>query len=297
MRSNNIFDLVEKNYNLKDEVEKISYYVYNDNFFCKRRFNELTEQNEYALNYNFIEICEDYLFEYLPNVGTCLSLSEFSERANARIIYTESGIDRESLLNFIELIENFLFIYNKRKNILFKKHNIHYYDKSYKNLMFLLSEIENKLGVSKKVLNNKVVLCDNDYKLCEVVNEIDNIDVGFELIKYKRERLNSKEKRKVLKQLDIFLEPLIDEIVNTKEKSSIIYKMAKDLGYLYNNYELRHSNLNKSSNDYKEFLTKYSERDFVKVYDLTYNLILDFLIAKDYKSIQSVIDELKNANP
>ncbi|MCH5142212.1 MAG: hypothetical protein J1G07_00640 [Clostridiales bacterium] len=296
MRSYNIFDLVDKNYNLEKEVEKISYYVYDDNFFCKRRFNELTGQNDFARNYKFIELCENYLFQYLPNVGTCLSLSEFLGRVNAKIIYTESGIEKESLLNFIEVIENFLFIYNKKKKILFKNYNIQYYEQSYKILGFLLSEIENKLGVSKKVLNNKIILCDNDYKLCEVVDKIDNIDVGWELIKYKRERLNSTGKRKVLKQLDIFLEPLIDEIIKTKEKSSIIYKMAKDLGYLYNNYEIRHSNLNKSSNDYKEFLTKYSEKDFVKVYDLTYNLILDFLIAKDYKSIQSEIDKLKDAH-
>ena len=60
--------------------------------------------------------------------------------------------------------------------------------------------------------------------------------------------------------------------------------MADDLGCLFNNFDLRHNNSDKNSKDYKAFLDNYTDVDYVKVYDITYDLILNFLVVSYYKN-------------
>ena len=73
------------------------------------------------------------------------------------------------------------------------------------------------------------------------------------MIRYKREQLDYRGKRKILKQLDRIIEPLIDKVKENETKASLLYKMADDLGCLFNNFDLRHNNSDKDSKDYRDY--------------------------------------------
>lgn len=157
-----------------------------------------------------------------------------------------------------------------------------------------MDTLEKHLGLTIKKTIDRVLLHKKDYKLAKIIDNSTNYDLASELISYSREKNDYISKRKILKQLDIYLEPLIDKAKKNKSIQPVIYKMADDLGFLFNNFSIRHNNSDKDSNDYKQMLENYTEKDYENVYDLTYELILDFLVSNDYINLQGEINKLKS---
>ena len=89
----------------------------------------------------------------------------------------------------------------------------------------------------------------------------------------------------ILKQLDILTEPIADRIKN-------LYKPVNDLDCIFNNFQLRHNNIDKESTDYHEKIALLTEKEFCEIYDVAYELILATLILADYD--ENISNKVKN---
>ena len=276
MTRENIFDLVKANYDINKEIRKILDNL-NQPIFYEYEFYS----KEITMQHNFFSFCDFYLFEFFPEKGTCRNISEFLDYANTgiRLINFKSmilnKIDNEKIINLIEVVENVFFIYLKKHKFFQRKYCVGCHVNAYKETCFLLDEIEKHLGLNKLKYKDRVILYLDAPKLSQALKNVTKPELATELIKYKREANSSIEKRKILKQLDILTEPITDKIKKT-------YGPANDLDCIFNNFQLRHNNMDSNSHDYKEKVSQLKEKDLCKIYDIAYELVLDTLMLNDY---------------
>lgn len=294
MKRDNIFKLLEANYNPEKEVQKVKELLNNTYTFCKCKKTDIGD-NDVTTNYLFEDFFNKYLFNNYKFKGTCLSVREFYENSNAFFNKYTKNISTDIIINFLEVTENLIKLYFDNSDELYDKHNIKYYGATFEQLRLLMDTLEKRLGIKKKEYKDKIILYLGSYKLESALENVEEQDLAVELIKYDRESLNYKEKRKVLKQLDILAQPITDKIIQTQRNNKDIqYHIADDLNFIFNNFEIRHSNMNPKSKDYKPNLKKFKEADFNKVYDTAYELILDILILNIYNETLKVsIKEFK----
>lgn len=281
MKRENIFKLLESNYNPEKEIKKIKEFLNTNYLFCKCKKNG-KDENVIA-DYLFENFFDRYLFSKYKYKGTCLSVSEFYKNSNAYIDKFSTSITSDIIINFLEVTENLLKLYFDKMHELYEKQIIKYYGETYEQLRFLMDTLEKKLAIKKKTYKDKIILYVGSYKSETALEKVEEEDLAIELIKYDRESLSYKEKRKVLKQLDILVQPITDKIIQSqRQNKDIQYHIADDLNFIFNNFELRHSNLNVKSKDYKPNLKKFKDIDFDSIYDIAYELILDLLIFNSY---------------
>ena len=78
MSRDTIFDLVKKNYSIEREIEKIYKVLYTEIFFGKFARDRETKKEYCVEDYSFFEFADKFLFNYLPDIGTCLNIEEFT---------------------------------------------------------------------------------------------------------------------------------------------------------------------------------------------------------------------------
>jgi hypothetical protein len=296
MSRNNIFQRVKDNYNPNKEIEKIYDNLTNYTMFCRYRKNKYGTTEEFLEDFKFFDCCERYLFEFMPDVNTCLTIDEFMEYADADLKFGRSfNLTEERIINFLEVIENIFKIYFDRMRYFKRRYGLDYYIDEYEETRFLIDTLEKHLNLTKANYKDRVILYVGNAKLDKAVEQIQSSDMALELIKYDNKTSNHIEKRKVLKQLDVLVEPIIDKLKTKYNKSkNTIYYIADDLGCIYNNFDLRHNNSDKTSNDYIENVSKLSDNDFCEIYDCAYDLIIDILIINNYEeTLESKIKSIK----
>ena len=67
------------------------------------------------------------------------------------------------------------------------------------------------------------------------------------------------------------------------EAKGICDKVLENLSFAFNNFNIRHNNIDLSSKSYQEFFAKLSDSEKEELYDDTYQLCLEFFIALDNK--------------
>jgi len=67
------------------------------------------------------------------------------------------------------------------------------------------------------------------------------------------------------------------------EAKGVCDKLSENLRYAFNNFNIRHNNIDLASKSYQEFFAKLSEPAKEELYDDTYQLCLEFFIALDNK--------------
>ncbi len=67
------------------------------------------------------------------------------------------------------------------------------------------------------------------------------------------------------------------------EAKGVCDKVSENLSYAFNNFNIRHNNIDPSSKSYQEFFAKLSDSEKEELYDDTYQLCLEFFIALDNK--------------
>lgn len=275
MPRKNIFEAVKDNYDIKKEIEKIYDNIQEYEMFCRHKKDKFGV-DKLICGYKFFEVCDSYLFKHLPEKGTCRDIDEFIEYADADLCFgRKQNLTEDRIINFLEVIENLFFIFFNKFTHFRRRYGLDYYIEEYKETRELMDALEKHMGLSKQEYSDRIILYIGDSKLDQALKNVKEPELAFELIKYKKETATSVEKRMVLKQLDILTEPITDRI---KKK----YSPANDLDCIYNNFQLRHNNIDKSSNDYIEQVSQLSEKEFCKIYDIAYELVLDTLMLDDY---------------
>ena len=119
MPRKNIFQLVEENYDVKSEIEKINELFSMKYYFAKDYLDGLSLEGV-----SFERIIEDYLFDNWKYRGTCISIEEYFSCANADIDSLNT-ITEEEIINNLEVMENFVKLYFDNKNKLYREHQVH----------------------------------------------------------------------------------------------------------------------------------------------------------------------------
>ena len=272
MARKNIFELVEDNYNVQDEIRIINKLFFDENYFGYGDYQDYTLE----------ELLEEYLFTDWKYRGTCLTIKDFMRRANASIDYGLSeDIPEEVIINNIEVIENLLMLYFDNANNIFTYHSIEYFTDLNKVFCHLIDTLEKHMGLVKKKIKGKIILYPKDAPLEQVVKICDDEDVQWELIRYSRENLSLLEKKKALAYFATHF-----AIEKEKEdKGTPLYDLVDRATHILNNLQIRHNN--KPENSVNSVIDEISKTDAIALCDYTFNLILSIILLREQKKYEA----------
>ena len=131
---------------------------------------------------------------------------------------------------------------------------------------------------------NKFIVVQKDYKVIEATNYV-NEDIAYTLMVYNKYDLkgNVEEKKKVLIKLATWHEKEKDNL------EKIDKSLSKDIGFLFNNLNIRHNNVDKNSDFYKKV-----KSDIEQWYDRLYTLIVIAILTIEKEKISKQVKELKS---
>ena len=148
MARKNIFQLVEENYNIQDEIEKINDLFYETDYFSDAK-----------CGYTLYELIDEYLLEKWRYRQTCLDVDEYLERANAELPNrSHEPISEDIIINFLEVIENFLKLYFDNATPLLEKYRIKPYNSLHTTFRMIVSKLEKHMGLTIREYQDKIIL-------------------------------------------------------------------------------------------------------------------------------------------
>lgn len=275
MARKNIFQLVEENYDIQDEIRKI---------------NKLFNEEEYFVagysHYTLKTLVENYLYDDWKFRKTCITIEEYFTRAGASVSKRVEN-DESTIINNLEVMENFIKLYWDNGDELCKKHNIKYYTSFSSVFCELINTLEKKMGLTTREYKDKVILYPKNAPLEKVVDLCSDEDVQWELIRYVREDLSLAEKRKSLAYLATNL--YIEE--DSKEHDEHIKSLLKKSCNVLNNLHIRHNNKNGKWEN--KALENISEKDAILLCDMVYNEMLTIVLLREHKEYEKTHAEFR----
>lgn len=278
MERKTIFQLVEENYNIQNEIRKINKLFYEVKYF----------QKEIYLDETFEKLLESYLFIDWKYRGTCLTVKGFLNRAKASIDYKDRSfnISEEVIINNLEAMENFIKLYFDNSDDLLAKHSIKYYTNFDKVFCTLVNTLEQHIGVVKKKFKDRIILCPKNAPLEQVVNICGEEDVQWELIRYSREKLSLAEKRKSLAYLatNLYIEQ------DSKETNPTLKETVNQATNVLNNLHIRHNNkTGKWENS--DLMNSISEKEAKQLCDFVFNKMLMIVLIRENEKYEATYEK------
>jgi hypothetical protein len=273
MGRKSIFELVDENYNIQDEIKKIN------NIFINYRNIKM-----YSHNFSLKELVGTLFFKDWKYRGTCLDLDEFIKKANATINLTKNSYnDEEHIINSLELIENCCALFNKNYTDLFNN-GMTIINDTQKILLNLIDTAEKNLGLCIKKIDEKIILYPKNAPLEHIIKNIEKTDVQWELINYTRTKMSLEEKRKSLAYLATNL-----YIEKDENETKIINDTINEITNILNTIHIRHNN--KTGKWKKEVLDNLTEKELLKLCDYAYSKMLSVVLLREQKSFEEVYIE------
>ena len=264
--------LNEANVDIRREYDRLYSYFY------LQKVPDMAGRSFYTLHdfcaANFINI---------PFRGTCLSLDDFDEFYDLHFEKSPKDFDLNYLISFCEYTYN-LVIYLQPFNTF--------------NILGSFSINELFLQQVQKVIesigymfssNGNVTIFVPKSPAAISVSEIVDPSLSYKVIEYNHHTLQGNiEGKKAILML------LIDRISPERQKLKQINKTMEDnLFFLFNNLNLRHTNCDKQSKDFKPYVASMSKTDMEQWYDEIYQLCLLALLELDNIERNAKIKELK----
>ena len=268
MARKNIFQLVEENYDIQAEIRKI-----NALFISERYFEAGYDRM------SFHRLLKWILFDDWKYRGTCITLDEYIDRAEANI-EDRAPNDEDTIINNLEVMENFIKLYFDNSEILFTEHNVKYYTRFKTVFCNLINTLEKRMGLTTREYKDRIIIYPKNAPLEKVVDLCDDEDVQWELIRYVREDLSLNEKRKSLAYLATNL--YIEE--DKEEKDEHIKELIKQAGNILNNLHIRHNN--KTGKWENQVLKDLDEADAISLCDMVYNEMLTIVLLREHKEYE-----------
>ncbi|MCH5157363.1 MAG: hypothetical protein J1G02_05790 [Clostridiales bacterium] len=164
MSKENIYQLVEKNYSPEKEVRKIHDILTQEIFFNHTATDD--QGHKAVTTFRFFDFADKVLFPFIQDKGTCLGLAEFMARADAILEFGDcSNLSTYRITNYLEIVENLLNLYFYHKRTIERKMGYDIYYTPYNKVVFLMTELEKYLKLTKSVKKDKVLLQKLDIKI------------------------------------------------------------------------------------------------------------------------------------
>lgn len=280
MTRQNIFELLQENYDIEEEF----------NIITRLFFMPTITYGPYIGEKSCLTIeqaVDSYIFYTWKQRYSCLSTDDFKQKLNLNFLYQESLNEKilclEYISNMLELTRWGLShpLYQKNKEWIILERNIELFLEhiNYKKIIFREEE--------------KVILVPKDSGATAVA-EISSKDVAFAILKYHHASLKGQieEKRKLLLSIANEYEPLLNKPIDGFKE---YFDKATNM---LNNMNIRHNN--KSGKNKKELVAQMSDEELENWYDELYQLLLFCVLIKDNKDRKDKVDELLkriNAKP
>ncbi|MBQ8284558.1 MAG: hypothetical protein IJX75_05660 [Clostridia bacterium] len=284
-----IFELLDSKFNLCNQVDGLNTMLFREKplfYYVYYSFAEVFEKNLLrSWNYSMGRLTFEELF-------SDLNLYNHSDK---RKIIKKPENEQQAYLCLQFNINMLLYAKNHQKAFVDYSCDL---DKFFTETMKKCLYIMDKAGLQlvEHTENKYMMVVPRDDKVRTVAESTDK-DTAILLYEYTSPLLkgNYKKKREILKLLSNKIEPII-KTYSAKYTSGLGHDIFKDLGILFNNFEIRHPNLDSNITQYyKEPLTKYTPKEWEEVYDTAYQMILEAFLVDNYNNIYSkTIQKHKN---
>lgn len=282
MSRKNIFQLVEENYDVQDEIRTINCLFFTAPYF----YNAL-----YQTQCTFESLLDKYLFINWKWRDTCLTVIKFFVRAKAYIDYKDiqTKITEDVVINNIEVIENFLYLYSNNADRL----SMQYFEEcnaDFSNVFVtLIKKIENKMGLVTKKFKDRIIVFPKNAPLEKVVNLCNDEDIQWELIRYAREELSLSEKRKSLAYLatNLYIEQ------DKKETNSMLIDLLDQATNVLNNLHIRHNNKT-GKWEKNDIINNISDKEAKQLCDFVFNKMLIIVLLRENEKYEATYQKFNN---
>lgn len=284
MERKNIFQRIEENYNISDELRKI------DRLFKEKKYFLIThtDYNGYKTteDHTLTYILETYIFDEWELRGTCIDIEEFFNKADAKLP-SKFEIDEESATNYIEVILNLIKLFRDNELYLEDEYDVGNYSDFYHVFCPLVETVKKRLGLTERIIDNGIIVYPEKAPLEQVLNIITDENAQWELIRYCREKMDLSEKRKSLAYLATAF--YIETDKNDNEPTKLIVEKATNI---LNNLHIRHNN--QTGRHEKEYLKDITDAEAISLCDLLYNQILTIILLREQKKYDMVYKAFKD---
>jgi len=282
----NIFNILDSKFDLSEKIKNLSKLLLEKNFFVYNGY--------YTSFENFFDLI--YFRKWNYSYG-CYNLKEFREKLELNYSYDYSNNndlyfcieDEISAINFLQYAYNVTrfvkeCLYNDIEYSITKDIN-DFYEIFDIQFNYILSKMNHRIIKHPKENYYLLVPCNDKTTRCAELQQ--KFDVSFLLYEYTSLLIvnNVEKKREILKLLANELEPIINDNLKIYN-SGPVHDIFFELNSCLNNFNIRHNNSDPRRIKYfHELLNSFSQQDYLNVYDMTYDLILNAILINNYQSI------------
>ena len=213
--------------------------------------------------------------------GTCLTLDEYESKLKVGR-YAERYGPEATIDDLITLSEHIVNLVDGT----FSAYELQ--EENYPELSFLLDQIDaviDRAGFIGKQNDDGVwFFIENDAAVINAASLLD-VELAERVFVYTHHALegNIEDKQAILQGIAKYLEP------NMKKLSQLNSGLKDDLGYMFNNLNIRHNNLVEGSKAYNEELAAMSDDELEQTYDVLYRMCLCAILTLDCAELSSKV--------
>lgn len=280
MRKSNLEVLNSKETDLNKEYQRLeSLFSQNISIVLPNSYS-----NPYPLKFLKITIetyAESYFIKW-EHKETCRSIADMRDDLGISKEQLSNGVKEEQLLTFIELVINLLELI--RKNYYHNENNETNIDDISNHISILLDKLGYKPSHIEKIDYWYIVTKDQASTAAAETHP----DIADKVIEYRRFDLkgNLERKKEIIYHMGLKFEAIKDKL-----KGTDFNKITENAGFLLNNLNIRHNNLDKDTENKK---INMIDKELEEWYDKTYDTLLLALMSSHYiDNIKPQINEFK----
>lgn len=255
----NIFE-IKRNLDIQKEFEKINYTLNNI------KDSVIDINDEYMSYYQAID---EHVFKRWPYRDTALSVSEFLFELGIdnEILTYKKKIDISAFLNYLEFLLNIEEFSKETGSIHYKFEDI---DAVFCNINVILG----KMNYLTQNVDDKIIIAKNESDVTSILELVDE-DIGKMLLEYTdfRTENDCESKKKIIKQIDLFLEKNID--INSFDK-----ELKNSIGMIVNKMGVNHPI---TEEPYRSF----TEQQLIEWYDKCFLMMLHAIRTVEVNKIKN----------
>ena len=271
MRRNFVQILKEAKIDIKDEYKKMYDMLYSRGIQVADR--------KYILIYDELEDSFSSFFFR----GTCLTIEEFDRKHGINFAEDPENFSIDSLVSICEYIYNMLVAYQCSRDILYQAINVKFC------LSQILTVIE-AIGYMSAYEDGVIIFVEKSPAAISVAEQMP-VDVSYKVISYNHYSMkgNLDAKKNTLKMFTDMLEP------KRQKLEGIDKTFASDLFYAFNNFNIRHNNVDPTGTKYKKPVGDLTNEQLEQWYDEVYQMCLLAFLRLEHVERKKNFDVLKDS--